>query len=64
MVYLEYFYFMIYASILLLSLNSILFTSTFMSVPFVEYRDNLLVEILCWPFITGVMLTVSFFVFS
>ena len=62
-VYLEYFYFVIYTAILLLSLNSILFTSARISVPFVEYWDNLLVEILYWPFITGTMLVVSFFVF-
>lgn len=62
-VYLEFFYFVIYAAILLISLNSIVFTSSRTSIAFVEYRDNLLIEILYWPFITGVLLAISFFVF-
>ncbi len=62
-VYLEYFYFVIYAAILLLSLNSIVFTSSRTSIPLIEYRDNLLIEILYWPFITGSLLLISFFVF-
>lgn len=54
---------MIYTAILLISLNPMVFTSSRTSISFVEYQDNLLIEILYWPFITGVLLPISFFVF-
>ena len=60
--YLEYFYFEIYAAILLVSMDSILLTSD-INVPFVEYRENLLVNLVYWPLMTGVLLIVSLFVF-
>ena len=61
-VYLEYFYFLIYAAILLVSVDSILFASA-VNVPFIEFRDNVLFELLYWPSITGVLLAISLFVF-
>ena len=61
-VYLEYFYFLIYAAILLVSVDSILFASA-INVPFIEFRDNVLVELLYWPLMTGVLLVISLIVF-
>jgi hypothetical protein len=60
--YLEYFYFITYLVILLVCVNSILFTYE-KHLPFIHYEDNLLPKILFWPVVSGLMLAVTFFVF-
>ena len=61
-VYIEYLYFLIYAAILGVSVNAILFTSR-VKIWLVEFRDNLLIELLFWPVFTALLLVISLFVF-
>jgi hypothetical protein len=61
-VYLEYLYFMVYASILGVSVNAILFSSQ-VKIWLVQYRENLLIELLYWPVLTGLLLAISLLVF-
>ena len=61
-IYIEFLYFLIYGAILSVSLNSILFTST-IEVWFIQYRDNMIMELLFWPILIGLFLVVSLFVF-
>ncbi len=56
--YMEYFYVVTYATILAISINSILF-SWGINIPFVQYRDNLLPKLFYWPVITLTMLVVT-----
>lgn len=56
--YMEYFYVVTYATILAISINSILF-SWGINVPFVQYRDNLLPKLFYWPIITLMMFLVT-----
>jgi hypothetical protein len=60
--YLEYFYFITYLIILLVCVNSILFTYE-KKLPFIHYEDNLLPKILYWPVVTGLMLGVTLWFF-
>ena len=48
----EFFYFAIYGAILSVSLNSILF-ATAPNLQFIQYRDNLVMELLFWPVLFG-----------
>ena len=61
-IYLEYFYFVMYIAILVISLNSIAFASN-QHIPFIDIKDNLYVKILYWPVITGIMLLITFLKF-
>lgn len=61
-IYLEYFFFVMYLAILAVSVNSILFVSH-ASVSLVQYKDNLIPELLYWPAITGLLLGVTLWVF-
>ncbi len=61
-VYIEYFYFVMYLAILVVSLNSLLLASDG-TMPLIHYKDNLLVKILYWPVILGILLIVTLCVF-
>jgi hypothetical protein len=58
-IYLEYFYFVMYIAILVVSLNSIVFASN-RSIPFIDTKDNMYVKVLYWPVITGILLLITF----
>lgn len=58
-IYLEYFYWIMYLSIVVVSLNSIAFASN-RNVPFIDTRDNIYIKILYWPVVLGFMLFITF----
>ena len=57
-IYLEYFYFIMYLAILVVSLNSIAFASN-LSIPFIDKNDNQYVKVLYWPVLTGILLLIT-----
>ena len=61
-IYLEYFYFVMYVAILLVSANSILFASSH-KLRWVQHEDNFLVKVFYWPILKLTLLVVSIFVF-
>jgi hypothetical protein len=61
-IYLEYFYFVMYIAILVISLNSIAFASN-RSIPFIDAKDNMYVKVLYWPVIMGILLFITFLKF-
>jgi len=61
-IYLEYFYFVMYAAILLVSANSILFVSN-SKLHVIQYKDNFLVKVFYWPVLMVALLVISLFVF-
>ena len=63
LLYMEFFYFAIYGAILSVSLNSILF-ATAPNLRFIQYRDNLVMELLFWPVLFGLILIVTLLTFS
>ena len=58
-IYLEYFYWIMYLAIVVVSLNSIAFASN-RNVPFIDTKDNIYIKILYWPVVLGFMLFVTF----
>ncbi len=60
--YLEYFYFVMYFAILMVSVNSILLASD-SRFDLIRYQDNLIVKVLYWPIITGLLLLVTLGIF-
>jgi hypothetical protein len=60
--YLEAVPVMLYVMLLLTALNAILVTSHF-HVPILDYRNNLLPELLYWPVLLGGLLVVTMLVF-
>jgi hypothetical protein len=48
LIYFEYFYFVLYALLMLVSINAILFASD-VDVDLIEYADNLLPKVMFWP---------------
>ena len=59
--YLESFYFVIYLALLVISVNSILFSwgvrfPEIKGVSLIQYRDNLIPKLLFWPMVTGQLL--------
>lgn len=60
--YLEYFYFLIYFAILLISINSVLF-SVDAKINLVRYKENLVPKLLFWPILLGVLFAISVFTF-
>lgn len=60
--YLEYFYFVIYAVILLVTINLLLYASN-SAFRIVQYKDNFIVQILYWPVVltTFLVITLAFF---
>ena len=55
LIYMDYFFFLIYAMLLAVSINSILFTRTDVFW-FIEYRENLIPKLLFWPLLLGSVL--------
>ena len=62
-IYLEYFYLITYAVILLISLNSIIFTWG-LPISLVQYKNNIIPKLLYGPMITGAMFLVTFITFG
>ncbi len=60
--YLEYFYFVMYIAILVISLNSIAFASH-KSILFIDAKDNMYMKVLYWPVIMGILLFITFLKF-
>jgi len=58
-VYMEYFFFITYLAILLVSLNSILVALDQKST-FINHKDNHLSRLLYWPLITGCLFLITF----
>jgi len=63
LVYMEYFYFVIYGAILSVSLNSILLRAA-PNLRFLQYQDNLMMDLLFWPVLFGLILIVTLLTFS
>jgi hypothetical protein len=61
-IYLEYFYFVLYLAILAVSINSILLAPE-TGHKIIHYKDNLFIKLLYWPFISGLILGITLFVF-
>ncbi|MCP4157866.1 MAG: hypothetical protein GY757_59705 [bacterium] len=61
-VYLEYFYFILYLLILLLSINSYIFVMAD-NVKWLHYKNNLLPKLLFWPVFLGFIYLVSIIVY-
>ena len=61
-IYLEYFYFILYFAILVVSVNSILLASN-TKLNFIHYKDNLIMKLLFWPVITMLALGITLVVF-
>jgi len=57
-VYLEYFYIILYLMILLLAVNSFLF-SLGSRFKFISFRDNLIPKVLYWPFVLTVLFLIT-----
>ena len=60
--YLEYFYFLIYVTMLWVSINSVLFARG-TSIWLIRYRNNLISQLLFWPFLVGLLFAATVFVF-
>jgi hypothetical protein len=58
-IYIEYFYFVMYIALLVVSLNSIAFASN-RSIPFIDAKDNMYMKVLYWPIIMGTLLFITF----
>ncbi|HXA01470.1 MAG TPA: hypothetical protein VNW99_05740, partial [Cytophagaceae bacterium] len=59
--YMEYFYFIVYLMLLLVSIDSMLFTLAKFS--FLEHRDNLLPKLMYWPTFIGLCLAITLVIF-
>jgi hypothetical protein len=60
--YLEYFYFLIYLAILLVCINSVMY-SIGAKIHLIQYKDNIVFRLFFWPFLTGLMFVVTVFTF-
>lgn len=60
--YLEYFYFITYILVLIVSANAILFSAG-EKYRLIQYKDNLLIKVLYWPVLMASLLIISLFVF-
>jgi hypothetical protein len=61
-IYIEYFYFILYVIIMLVTINAVLLASGSES-PIIKYRDNLIPKLGFWPFIMKLLLVITFVVF-
>ncbi len=59
--YFEYFYFVLYLSILLVTLNGILFAAS-AGLRLIDYRDNLVPKLSYWPLLLSVIFATTFWV--
>jgi len=62
LIFMENFFFLTYIGILMVSVNSIIFTWG-LPVKFITYRDNLLPKVSFLPAITGAMFVMSLWTF-
>ncbi|WP_299007590.1 hypothetical protein [uncultured Shewanella sp.] len=62
LIYMEYFFIIAYTMVLIVSVNSILF-SWGMNIRFVQYADNALPKLLYWPLLTGLLFIFTLVVF-
>jgi len=60
--YLEYFYFLIYLAILLISINSVIY-SMGIKIHLIQYKENLVFKLFFWPFLLGLLFTITVFTF-
>ena len=60
--YLEYFYLLVYFSMLWVAVNSVLFAMG-ADIRLIQYRDNLISKLLFWPVLLGLLLAVTVFTF-
>ena len=63
LIYLEYFYFVGYLSIVAVAINALLLTSS-LRLPLLHYHDNLLARILYWPTYCGTLLALTIWSFA
>lgn len=61
-IYIEYFYFILYVIIMLVTINAVLLASGSES-PIIKYRDNLIPKLCYWPFIMNLLLVITVMVF-
>jgi len=61
-IYLEYFFFVMYATILAVSVNAIMFVSH-SRLHLIQFQDNLVPKLLYWPLFLGVLLAITLGVF-
>ena len=62
-IYMEYFYFVMYVAILMVSADSLLFASR-KHYGWIDYEDNIVVKQLYWPTLTGAMFVITLIVFQ
>lgn len=62
LIYMEYFFVIAYTMVLIVSVNSILF-SWGMNIRFIQYADNALPKLLYWPLLTGLLFMFTLLVF-
>ena len=60
--YLEYFFFLTYLTILLVSLNSVLYSAN-ANIHLVQYRENLIPRLCFWPCLFALLFTITVVVF-
>lgn len=60
--YLEYFYFLIYVTMLWVAINSVLFARG-TNIWLIQYRNNLISKLLFWPFLVGLLFAATVFAF-
>jgi len=60
--YLEYFYFLIYLTMLWISVNSVLFAMG-KKIKLIQFRDNLISKLLFWPVLLGMLFVISVITF-
>ncbi len=60
--YLEYFFFLIYFTILLVSINSVLYSLN-ANIYLVQYRENLIPRVCFWPCLFALLFTITVFTF-
>ena len=56
--YLEYFYFLLYALVLLAVINCLLYTND-VPIRFIQYKDNFLGKLLFWPIVLSLFLIIT-----
>lgn len=62
LIYMEYFFIIAYIMILIVSVNSILFSWGF-NIQFIQYKDNSIPKLLYWPILTGLLFAFTMFAF-
>ncbi len=63
LIYFDYFYFVIYFYIFLISVIALMLLNDTPTPKFLKYKENLITELLYWPSLLGTLLIVTLFVF-